>query len=143
MNLTELLAFWGAIISTVAITWNITLFFKDKAKIKVSAGIMTDENRKEFFVVTITNVGKRPAFINSVNFKEKNSKFEIFITPKVLPIKLNDSERHIEYYDNVDKFKNEIEKIWFFDSTGKNWFVSNKYLKNLNKQIKSLNDKAI
>ena len=135
MTITELMAFWGAIISTIALTWNITLFFKDKAKIKVTAGIMINENRKEFFVITITNIGKRPALINAVNLKEKDSDCQIFITPQKLPIKLNDSERHVEQYDIVDKFKKEIVKLWVSDSVGKDWYIDKKNLKYLNKQI--------
>jgi|GEM_PF-5947240 len=136
MSIIELLAIWGAVVSTIALTWNIILFYKNKANIKVEAGIMLDENRNEFFVVTITNIGKRPALINSVNLKEINSKNNIFITPQNLPRKLNESERHVEYYDCVEKFQNEIEKIWLNDSTGKNWYVRKKMINYLNKQIK-------
>jgi hypothetical protein len=81
--LTMILAIWGAVISTVALLWNILRAYKDKGKIKVSAEftviskkdllkenpelaniLLQDANSEdalvERFRITLFNIGKRP-----------------------------------------------------------------------------------
>jgi len=66
MDIIKFLALWGAILSTIAITWNIFRDVNDKGKLKIDAMIgkmVPDHTDKDYLVITITNIGRRPVLV--------------------------------------------------------------------------------
>jgi len=144
MNVTEFLAIWGAILSSVAIAWNVFRDVNDRGKLKIDAMIgkmVPDHTDKEYLVVTITNIGRRPVLVKSWGGMEKKKKDAknargIFIVPQGLPRMLKEGEYHTEFTDDLTILSPELEKICVWDSTGKHWKVSRKNLKRLFKGVK-------
>ena len=72
--ITELLAILGVCLSTLAIVWNILRDINDKGKLqlKVMIGkLYPDHADKEYLVVTITNIGRRPLLVQQCVAEEK------------------------------------------------------------------------
>lgn len=141
MDITKFLAIWGAILSTVAITWNILRDVSDKGKLKIDAmvGKMSPNHTDRIYlIITITNIGRRPLLIKTLGgMKKKSVKGPrgLFIVPRGLPRILKEGEYHIEFA-NLSILSPELEKISVWDSTGKEWKVSRKNLKRLFKDVK-------
>ena len=91
MDIIKFLALWGAILSTIAITWNIFRDVNDKGKLKIDAMIgkmVPDHTDKDYLVITITNIGRRPVLVKGWGgMKKKNVKGArgMYIIPHGLP----------------------------------------------------------
>jgi len=147
MGLTPILAFWGSVRSTFALTWNIIRGLQERKKIKVEANIgfilPGDDTKRKVFYVTMTNVGRRPVFITGWSVLIKKKKTEkgkpgIFIAPRNLPKMLKESDYNIEYTDDLTVFKHNITGVQVWDSIGKKWKISRKNLKRLLKDASEL-----
>jgi hypothetical protein len=145
MDITKFLALLGAILSTIAITWNIFRDVNDKGKLKIDAiigKIVPDHTDKDYLVITITNIGRRPVLVKSWGgMKKKNVKGArgIFITSRGLPRMLKEGEYHMEFTEDLSIIFPELEKIHVWDSTGKEWKISKKNLKCLFKDVQKIN----
>ncbi len=135
---TALLAVWGAVLSSVAIIWNILRDTKDKGKLKLDAMIgkfYPDHTDKEYLVVTMTNVGRRPLLVKGWGGKEKGvpggKKQYDYIIPVGLPRMLKEGEYHVEVTPDLGILSSELEYICAWDSAGKEWKVSQKKLEEL------------
>lgn len=144
MDLTPILALWGTIVSTIAITWNILRGLEDRKKLKIEANIGTilpGNPNKKYFYVSMTNIGRRPVFVTGWGTDLKKEKKEkgkraVFIKARNLPKLLKDGEAHMEYIDNLSIFSRKIKNVKIWDSTGKSWKISRKNLKLLLKNAK-------
>ncbi len=144
MDLTPILALWGTIVSTIAITWNILRGLEDRKKLKIEANIGTilpGDPNKNYFYVSMTNIGRRPVFVTGWGTdlkkeKEEKGKRAVFIKARNLPKLLKDGEAHMEYIDNLSIFSRKIKNVKIWDSTGKSWKISRKNLKLLLKNAK-------
>ena len=91
MNITNFLALWGAIFSTIAMTWNIIRDVNDKGKLKIDAmigKIVPDHTDKDYLALTITNIGRRHVLVKGWGaMKKKNVKgaHGLYIIPRGLP----------------------------------------------------------
>jgi len=146
MELTPILALWGTVISTIALTWNILRGIQERKKIEVEANIgffLPGDAERKVFYVTMTNVGRRPVFITGWGALRKKKKSEkgkpgIFITARNLPKMLKESEYNIEYTEDLTVFERNITRVQVWDSTGKKWKISRKNLKRLLKDASEL-----
>ena len=144
MDVTKLLAIWGAIFSTVAIAWNIVRDVNDRGRLKIDAMIgkmFPDHTDKNYLVITITNIGRRPILVKGWGgMKKKAVKGArgIFIVPQGLPRMLKEGEYHTEFTEDLTILSPELEKIYVWDSTGKYWKVSRKNLRRLFKDVKKV-----
>ena len=133
MNTTSIIAIYGAILSTIAVGWNIYNNLQDKPKIKVrtSIGFFTPDTEKTFFFITIINNGKRSAYLSSVGLRSGK---EDLINMKTisLPCELKGGESHNEWFE-IEKLKNrQFDFAWYRDATGK-MYKSKSINKKLNK----------
>ena len=146
MNLTSLLALWGTVVSTIALSWNIIRGFQDRRKLKVEAAIgfmLPGDTQKKYFYVVITNIGRRPIFICRYGAFLKKKKGEkgkpaAMVIARDLPKMLKEGENHIEYTDDLSLFSRTIKDIHVGDSTGKNWKASRKNLRRLLRDAKDV-----
>ncbi|MGV8087202.1 MAG: hypothetical protein ACP5N1_06250 [Candidatus Woesearchaeota archaeon] len=137
---TIIIAVYGAILSTVAIIWNI---FRDKKKLKVNVSVHTskygDNQEEEILRLEAINIGKVPITLVSAGVKLSNNKnWNIKSEMLFTSIMLNESE---DWGGAVplNKFKEEINGhkpiyAWFKDNTGK--IYKSKKMRGINNEHK-------
>jgi hypothetical protein len=93
-KITFWLAIWGAILSTIAIVWNILRDLKDRADIQVK---VKKSDRLEAFSqipyvdVELSNIGKRPITVTEVYYKISDQLHKVELS-KELPKELSEGE---------------------------------------------------
>ncbi|MFW9851825.1 MAG: hypothetical protein ACFFDS_02695 [Candidatus Thorarchaeota archaeon] len=137
IGLTEILAFWGSILSSVALTWNIIKGLQDRRKLIVNAyiGIEVngDPNRKYIYAV-ITNYGRRPINVlawGAMLKRERGQRERVAtdIRAEGLPKILKEGEDHLVYIDDFALFSRPIKYVYARDSHKKYWKVNKKEFK--------------
>jgi hypothetical protein len=132
-TLTIILAKWGAVVSTVAIIWNIYNSLKDKGKLKVDCYIGnqvisgTGLIKERLLVWNITNVGKREIVISHIGGKLTNSDF-ILTTRNSMPYKLQPGEYIIEYSNDLSILNDAKLKLLVLDTLGNSYSPKRKRL---------------
>lgn len=138
--ITNVIASYAAIISTLLLIWNIFIYKKDKGNLTVSCyfgnvvGINLQSEKQLAF--NITNIGRRDIVVTNIyglDFKKKL--FMIFAgienSPK-LPLTLKPGEFIIELIKNYEGIlKLEIKDLYATDSIGNKYFVKRKEIKEL------------
>ena len=121
-DITILVAIYGAILSTIAIAWNIYNNLQDRPKIKITAKFgffgSTEGAEGPFFFVDAINEGKRPIYLSSVGLRSDQ---EDLVNLKAigLPCELKAGQSHSEWFE-IDKLKNrKFDFAWYRDATGK------------------------
>ncbi len=137
-EITNFLSVWGAVAATIAIMWNVYNSLQDKGKIKVEAMIgklVPDGTKKNYFVVILTNIGKRPILVKSITVEKKTSKEDqrrLFLITEGLPRMLKESEFHTELFHDIDSIVTpNMKMIYAEDSRNKKYKISKRNLKNI------------
>ena len=141
MDLTDFIAVIGLVLSVTAIIWNILRDVGDKGKIKIEGcrgELYPDHTNKDYLIIIITNIGKRPVWIKGLygdeNYDGAKLKGYIFGT-RGLPRILKESEYHTEFLDwNPEKLRG-IKEISVRDSRGKDWKMCKKNFKQIMKEV--------
>ena len=125
-------AWYGAIVSTIAIIFNILSYLRDrsKVKVKISQGLLGyshhTENNLQIFIEAI-NIGRRLVTLTGVGFSLKNRKNLYILEPKSIrfPCELQEGKSVQVWTDkktllrDVRKEKTSIQHAWYKDATGK------------------------
>jgi hypothetical protein len=136
-QITLYLAIYGAILSTIAMLWNIKRDSDDRANLKLNVKlsknwIMSGVNIEQP-CVEISNIGKRPITVTEISYKI--DKRICTADPKNyqdLPKELGEGQFHS--IDLVEKDKTERAKIMYFivkDARGKKYWSKKYPLKDL------------
>lgn len=142
-NPTITIAIYGAILSTIAIGWNIYNSLQDRPKINVNAkfGFMGGDItlKKHFLFITAINKGRRHVNLSSVGIRcEKNDLINIKTIS--LPHKLNEGESHTEWFE-VEELKNKsCSFAWYKSQTGR-LYKSKSIRKKINNYFNSKKNK--
>lgn len=138
ITITELLATLAVCLSTLAITWNILRDINDKGKLqlKVMIGkLLPDHADKEYLIVTITNIGRRPLLVQQWAAEEKKKvkgkRRVSYFVPYSLPRMLREGEYCIERTEDLSILSSNLKRIFVWDSAGKYWNVSRKDMRRL------------
>jgi hypothetical protein len=156
MSLTTGLAIYAAILSSIAVGWNIYRELHDRARIKVSISLMriaTGADGRQFavaphlpaenisadvhVVVKMTNVGRRPVLLQGWGGEWKiaeNGKDKFVVISQGLPRMLKGHESHQEFTPDLSLVSPNIKALFVWDSSGKNWYVSNSELQKTEEQ---------
>jgi hypothetical protein len=145
MELTQLLALLGTILSTVALTWNILRDIKDRARLKLVAmigKIYPDHTDRPYFFITMTNIGRRPIMVKGWGcyFRKHpsdNMSAKMMIA-KGLPRMLKEGEYHIEYTEDFSILESNVIEIHVWDSRDRKWCLSKKELRRLRADLEKL-----
>jgi hypothetical protein len=136
--ITAFLAIWGAVVSTIALAWNIIRDRKDRRDVKVSIAIQKSPRRDSVkFSFIVTNTGTRPVLIRKAwgLFKkeyqdgEDTKCGELFQESKS-PV-LNEAD---SIYIESNVFLEHIQKldsVFLEDSMGNKWDVPKRHLDNI------------
>jgi hypothetical protein len=145
MDIIPILAIWGSIISTAALTWNIIRGLEDKKKLNVEANIgniLPGDPDQYYFYTIITNIRRRPVYISGwgVQFKQSREERErgALIPTSYLPKLLKDGEALTLKTEDLSIFSQEIKEVKVWDSTGKKWKISRKNLGLLLKNVQEV-----
>jgi hypothetical protein len=140
MDLTSALALWGAVIATAALTWNIVRDIGERPKVKIDAMIgrmYPDHADRSYVILTMTNIGRRPVFIKGWGATLKKDGPQpkgLVVRPHGLPKMLSESEYHIEFTHDFRVLAPEVERLYVYDSSGREWKLTRKQLRELRKQ---------
>jgi hypothetical protein len=148
MSLTAILAAYAAFVSTVAVGWQLYREFSDQTRIKISVSLVrltTGSDGRQFslfppnenaddgahVLIKITNAGRRPVMLQGWGGEWKipeNGKNKFVVISQGLPRMLKGHESHQEFTPDLSVVSPNIKALFVWDSTGKNWHVSNKKL---------------
>jgi hypothetical protein len=143
MDLTIYIAIYGAILSTIAVGWNIYNNSQDRPRIEIKANfgfMLPDNGGKTFLFIKAINHGKRSIYLSSFGLRSGN---DDVINPEPsfgLPHELKPNSSHSEWFDMSKLGKHgdrQFDFAWYRDETGK--LYKSKNIKNkLNNYFKSL-----
>ena len=140
MNLTDYLAIYGAVLSSIGFIWHVYKSNKDKAKIVVNAnfGFFGSSGGAEgpFFFVKAINKGQRPINLSSVGIRLDNDEDLINLRTFTLPKKLEEGSSHSEWFILEDLKDKKCLFAWYKDETGK-LYKSKSIKKKLNNYFRS------
>lgn len=129
------LAIYGAVLSSVALTWNIVSYLTDKPKIvpRYHTGfiLMSGGKNQYIFSINFSNPTKHRVVVNSAGILFKNNQNLHFIggkqiLPDDFPKILLQGDSHSVHRD-IDDIKKAIDKqgqpayVWVKDATGKTY----------------------
>jgi len=123
LNLTLIIAIYGASLSTIITITKIYYILKDKAKIKVTAkfGFITGlpEMSENLLIITAINKGRRSVTLSSFGIRTKDKQNIINPHRTNLPFELEGGKAHCEWFE-ASKLKSKNCKFaWYRDQTGK------------------------
>jgi hypothetical protein len=150
MSLTTLLAIYAAIASTIALGWNLYRQLQDRTRVKISVSLMqlttgADGRQLSLFplvpgknvgddahvVIKITNSGRSPVTLQGWGGEWKvaeKGKDKFAVISQGLPRILNGHESHQEFTPDLSVVSPNIKALFVRDSSGKNWYVSEREL---------------
>jgi hypothetical protein len=142
---TTLLSFYGAILSTVLVLWNI----KDRARLKLDAMIgkmHPDRTNRDYLFITMTNIGRRPILVKGWGSirKRKSPHDKLTVSmplPQKLPRMLKECEYHIESTVNFSVLDSDVIKIYVWDSGNRKWYLPKKKLRRLRADLEGQKEK--
>lgn len=132
-DITTYIAIYGAILSSLAIIWNIIKDINDKVKVKVTANIGFEtgisNTPREIYIFEAVNIGKRPVTLTNAGIRVENKSNVQFIQNNNLPKKLKEGET-VSFFRYANEFYDEIKDhkakyLWFRDTQGKTYKSKN------------------
>lgn len=147
IEFTQVLAIWGALLSTLLGAWKIVQDLRDRGRIQVDAifAIIVPpppgEEMRMNFHITFTNIGSRPIWLTkweSVIRHEPNNLLRVSSIKQTLPKVLSEGEYVSDYSPNLSNFANDrVEYIHAIDSKGRSWKLPAKTLRRLKAEYKA------
>lgn len=125
---TLFIAFYGAILSTIALVWNVLRDKADRAKIKVTTALgfayMGGKTSDTLFTVTAATTGKRPITLSGAGIRIEDGKSLIFTNNTKFPIRLQEGESTDITMEHLKDLQKQLaghkpKYAWVRDQTGK------------------------
>ena len=154
MDVTTWLAICGTITGAIALGWNIGRDLRDCAKLTLSAyigkrvrigtGELQAEDLQDRFILTMTNVGRRPIWLTSWGGMRSKSagKYRGFLMPcRVLPILprvLGEGDYCFDDTTDFSVLSRDVQEIHVTDSTYRKWRLKKKTLRRLQARAKEM-----
>ena len=163
LGVTEILAMYGAILSSVVLAWNLYRDLCDRARLKITAHVRrivrsTDgrwyavapdlqvgASAQLYVVVKVTNVGRRPIQWSSwggTYRRPVNGKPCFTVVPVALPKMLGEGDSHSEFTENLNPAGENVKRLFLRDASGKNWYLSWRALKKLKQESRRFQRQA-
>jgi hypothetical protein len=139
------IAVYGAVVSSVALGWNIYKYFQDKPKVKVTVnfGVAYSEieTSGNLLIVTAVNNGKRSVYLSSMGLRSGKEDL-LNLHTKGLPCELKGGCSHSEWFEVIKLKKDrQYDFGWFKDATGK-MYKSKSIKQKVNNYFKSEKTKS-
>ncbi len=136
LSSTQVLAFYGAIASTVAIALHIIRAMKDRGRLHIAAEVRFSEGTDQLrLFVTITNKGQRPVSVRALGVRIKGESYTL--PPINVPNNvLNEGEHFTQFIDGLPNL--DIAEIYALDSGNKKWKLSRRDLRKLTRDAEKI-----
>ncbi len=139
---TLIVAAYGAVLSTVAVGWNLIRDLTDRGRLSVTAMIakkLDDPTGPDYFVVTMTNVGRQPLMVRGYGgyFKREarqRHKGAFLVTSTGLPRMLAPTGYHLEWTRDFGVLDKDVARIVVYDTLGREYDLPRKLLRDLQRQ---------
>ena len=129
----DLVAWWGAIAATVAISWNILRAVRSKGRIKLQGIYQVDSTKPilpPVFAVRVTNVGSKPILIQGIAIQlKKGSTPTHHFSPCETPMMIARGMSFLQVIDRTGWLPTDAERLYAWDSSGKHWYLRRKELR--------------
>jgi hypothetical protein len=138
----DVAAWWGAIVATIALGWHILREVRWKAHLKVQAMYQTDNmdpHLPPMLTVRVTNVGSTPVLVQGIAIqRKKGSAPSHHFFPCQIPKMLVRGEFFLQVLDRTGWLPLATEKLYAWDSSGRHWYMAKKELRCLLDQHRSI-----
>jgi hypothetical protein len=157
LGVTDILAIWGAALSSIAFGWNLYRDLLDRGKLEVSAQVrrlakgedgklyslkhdlpVAGASEQLYVVVTAVNAGRRPVMFKGWGgtwYKPVNGKKTFIVVGIDVPKMLKEGEFHSEFTNEIVERIDNLKKLYVWDATGKEWCVPKSGLKKLKVEV--------
>jgi hypothetical protein len=134
----DLAAWWGAIVATIALVWNILRELRSKGHLKVQA-MYHVENMTPYsphvLTVRVTNIGSKPVLIQGIAIqRKKGSVPSHHFFPCQIPKMLASGEFFVQVLDRTGWLPHAAEELYAWDSSGRHWRMARKEFRRLLEQ---------
>lgn len=145
-TITLIIAIWGAVLSTVAMGWNLYRDLMDKGRLRVNCyfGMIVQEGvgieKEDVLFWTITNIGRKPVLLTHIGGQLKDTHF--MLKDHVgLPKMLQPGEYVSDHMDEFSVFKGkELKNLTAIDSIGRTYKAPKKQLNKVKERLAELLD---
>ena len=138
----DVAAWWGAIVATIALGWNILRDVRSKGRLKVQATFRMDDMRPHsppVLTVRVTNVGSKPVLVQGIAIqRKKGSAPSHHFFPCEIPKMLAAGEFLLQVLDRTGWLPLATEKLYAWDSSGRQWCMATKEFRRLLDQHRRL-----
>ena len=121
-NTALVIAIYGAVLSTIALVWNIYNSSQDKPKVKVrvnfgftSSAVGTSGH---LLIVTAINKGKRSVYLFSMGLRSGKEDL-LNLKTSGLPCEVKGGGSHSEWFEVKELKDRQFDYAWYRDATGK------------------------
>ncbi len=135
--MTTFLAIWGAVVSTIAILWNIRRDLVDRGKVRVVCylghlrGGDGPPDPRTYLIYNVTNVGRRSVVVTHIGGAIRKDEHFMINTRGPMPRTLQPGEYMLENSPDLSMLDETPEALWAIDSLNNYWKVPRKMLRQL------------
>ena len=138
----DVAAWWGAIVATIALSWNILRDVHFKGHLKVQAMFRADDRNRQLppaLTVSVTNVGSKPVLVQGIAIqRKKGSTPSHHFFPCEIPKMLAPGEFFWQVLDQTGWLPTDTQALYAWDSSGTRWRVARKEFRRLLDQHRRL-----
>jgi hypothetical protein len=137
ISLTILIAFYGALLSTALLGWNIYTHRTNKGKLKVLCFLTKDsitEDAKDCLMHVVVNEGRQPIMVKELGYTTKEDRFWFHPSKVGLPKMLNPYDYLVYTHSHLEIINENLRALWAVDSLDKFHKAKKSVLKNLLKK---------
>jgi hypothetical protein len=131
----DVAAWWGAIVATIALGWNILRAVRLKGRLKLQAMYRVDSTQPHLppvLTVRVTNVGSKPIMVQGIAIqRKKGSEPSHYFFPCQIPKMLAQGGFFVEVIDRAGWLPLNTEKLYVWDSSGGHWHMHRKEVRHL------------
>jgi len=138
----DVAAWWGAIVATIALSWNVLRDIHLREHLKVQAMFRVDDRNRQLppaLTVSVTNVGSKPVLVQGIAIqRRKGSTPSHHFFPCEIPKMLAPGEFFWQVLDQTGWLPTDTQTLYAWDSSGTRWRVARKEFRRLLDQHRRL-----
>lgn len=138
----DVAAWWGAIVATVTLSWNVFRTVRSKGRLKVETTFQvnsTEPLSPPVFAVRVTNVGSKPILVQGIAIQRKKGSAPSYLFyPCQTPKMLAQGQYFFQVLDRTGWLPTAIKTLYAWDSTGRHWYMARREIRRLVDQHRSL-----
>jgi hypothetical protein len=142
----DVVAWWGAIVATIALGWNILRDVRSKGHLKVQAMYQADNMTPHLppvLTVRVTNIGSKPILVQGIAIQRKKGSVPTHhFFPCQIPKMLAQGDFFLQVLDRTGWLPVATETLYAWDSSGRHWHMARKELHRLLDQHSRLSHSA-